>query len=100
MVCFYHHNKNKHQNLTISDMIVTLQTPSFNLNKKPAQKILTFSKEELQEHLSLGAVIKRKKQYVPKVGIHGSSTLRADRDPSGAEANWTQVTRFLRLLQP
>lgn len=41
---------------------------------------------------------KQKKLYVPHVGIHGSSTLRPDRDPGGSEANWTQVTRFLRSL--
>jgi dienelactone hydrolase len=41
---------------------------------------------------------KQKKLYVPKIGIHGSSTLRSDRDPGGSEQNWTQVTRFLRSL--
>lgn len=36
-----------------------------------------------------------KVDYVPKTGIHGSSTLRDDRDPDGAEENWTAVTGFL-----
>ncbi len=40
---------------------------------------------------------KQKTQYVPRAGIHGSSTLRVDRDPNGAELNWNAITRFLRL---
>jgi dienelactone hydrolase len=41
---------------------------------------------------------KQKTQYQPRAGIHGSSTLRVDRDPTGAELNWNAVTRFLRQL--
>ena len=33
--------------------------------------------------------------FVPNAGIHGSSTLRDDRDPQGAAENWDAVTRFL-----
>jgi len=33
--------------------------------------------------------------YVPKAGVHGSSTLIAARDPSGA-ANWEAVAKFLK----
>jgi dienelactone hydrolase len=33
--------------------------------------------------------------YVPQHGVHGSSTLRDDRDPTGAAENWDAVTRFL-----
>lgn len=43
---------------------------------------------------------KLKVQYVPKSGIHGASTLRDDRDPSGATANWNAVTAFLARLRP
>ena len=44
MVCFSHHNTNKpimtdHQ----LKMIITLRTPSYNLNKKHLQKALRFS---------------------------------------------------------
>ncbi|MDQ2857657.1 MAG: alpha/beta hydrolase [Candidatus Eremiobacteraeota bacterium] len=42
----------------------------------------------------------RKKQYVPQHGIHGSSTLRDDRDPDGAAENWDAVTAFLGTLVP
>lgn len=41
---------------------------------------------------------KKKTQYKPRAGIHGSSTLRVDRDADGAELNWNAVTRFLRSL--
>lgn len=35
--------------------------------------------------------------YVPTVaGVHGSSTLRTDRDPQGAASNWQAVLAFLR----
>jgi dienelactone hydrolase len=36
-----------------------------------------------------------KVQYVPKVGVHGSSTLIPARDPGGAAANWAPVLAFL-----
>jgi len=38
----------------------------------------------------------RKTRYVPYHGIHGSSTLLADRDPLGAAENWRAVSAFLR----
>jgi alpha-beta hydrolase superfamily lysophospholipase len=41
---------------------------------------------------------KHKVDYVPKHGIHGSSTLRSDRDPEGAAENWRAVTAFLKTL--
>jgi dienelactone hydrolase len=40
-----------------------------------------------------------KVDYVPKTGIHGSSTLRDDRDPAGAAENWQAVTDFLARLR-
>jgi dienelactone hydrolase len=40
-----------------------------------------------------------KTQFVPRsAGIHGSSTLRADRNPAGAEENWNAVKDFLGKL--
>ena len=36
--------------------------------------------------------------YVPKAGVHGSSTLVAAKDPDGAAANWTAVMAFLDKL--
>jgi dienelactone hydrolase len=39
-----------------------------------------------------------KVDFVPTAGIHGSSTLRMDRDPAGAGENWNAVTAFLAKL--
>jgi dienelactone hydrolase len=39
-----------------------------------------------------------KEQYRPKNGVHGSSTLRLDRDPDGAAENWSEVAAFLAKL--
>jgi dienelactone hydrolase len=36
-----------------------------------------------------------KMAFVPHAGIHGSSTLRDDRDAAGSAENWDAVTRFL-----
>jgi dienelactone hydrolase len=41
---------------------------------------------------------KHKVEYVPAHGVHGSSTLRDDRDPAGADENWQAVSAFLRKL--
>ncbi len=55
---------------------------------------------EIQAGRSIYAVIPstRKVDYVPSAGIHGASTLRVDRDPSGAQANWDAFSAFLRSL--
>lgn len=42
----------------------------------------------------------RAQQYVPKVGVHGSSTLIAAKDPGGAEDNWRAVMDFLKKVAP
>lgn len=41
---------------------------------------------------------KLKTLYVPKSGVHGSSTLIPDRNPGGAVDNWASVERFLNSL--
>lgn len=41
-----------------------------------------------------------KRQYEPKNGVHGSSTLRTDRNPDGAEENWSAVVGFLSDVAP
>jgi dienelactone hydrolase len=39
---------------------------------------------------------KIKMQFVPRIaGVHGSSTLRADRNPAGESENWKAVEEFL-----
>jgi alpha-beta hydrolase superfamily lysophospholipase len=40
-----------------------------------------------------------KTQFVPRVaGVHGSSTLRSDRNPKGVDENWDAVKAFLAPL--
>ncbi|MBD5654567.1 MAG: alpha/beta hydrolase [Candidatus Eremiobacteraeota bacterium] len=41
-----------------------------------------------------------KVDFVPKAGVHGSSTLRDDRDAPGATENWDAVTAFLARAVP
>lgn len=39
-------------------------------------------------------------QYIPAIGVHGSSTLRTDEDPRGAAENWKHVMAFLDSALP
>lgn len=41
---------------------------------------------------------KNKTQFVPKAGVHGSSTLIADKNPAGQQENWQAVRGFLQGL--
>jgi len=41
-----------------------------------------------------------KVQYVPRAGVHGSSTLIPSRNAAGAAANWTAVRAFLGKVAP
>jgi len=41
-----------------------------------------------------------RQQYIPRTGIHGSSTLNANKDPGGADENWTAVLAFLKRVFP
>jgi dienelactone hydrolase len=47
----------------------------------------------------LAVAATKKEQFRPRNGVHGASTLRADRDPSGVDENWQAVTNFLRGLR-
>ena len=57
----------------------------------------TDSEEIEQSHSILKAIPGNdKQQFVPTTnGVHGSATLRPDRNAVGAEENWTAVLRFL-----
>lgn len=45
--------------------------------------------------------IKEKEQFVPTIaGVHGSSTLRIDKNSEGAEENWLAVEAFLHKVAP
>lgn len=41
-----------------------------------------------------------KRQFIARRGIHGSSTLIAQRNPLGADDNWASVEAFLRRVLP
>ena len=41
----------------------------------------------------------RKTQFIPKAGLHGSSTLREDANRAGAAENWAAVEAFLKTLK-
>ncbi len=41
-----------------------------------------------------------KEQFVARHGVHGSSTLLADRDPQGAAENWSAAEAFLQRSLP
>jgi alpha-beta hydrolase superfamily lysophospholipase len=51
------------------------------------------------EEIATASPAKIKTQFVPKFGVHGASTLIADRDPKGASENWAHVLAFLDGLQ-
>ena len=59
-------------------------------------------KNEIEAARSIYAAVasSKKVQFVPPSGIHGASTLREDRDPAGAQANWSALSAFLRNLGP
>ncbi|MEO5938101.1 MAG: alpha/beta hydrolase [Sphingomonas sp.] len=41
-----------------------------------------------------------RQQYIPRTGVHGSSTLNATKNPGGADENWTAVLAFLKRVFP
>lgn len=41
-----------------------------------------------------------RQQYIPRTGIHGSSTLNSTKNPGGADENWTAVLAFLKRVFP
>ena len=54
-------------------------------------------KDEIDQSRSILKDVKSsdKRQFTPQKGVHGSATLRADRNPKGAEENWDAVLAFL-----
>jgi dienelactone hydrolase len=61
----------------------------------------TEEEESAQSVLNAGANAKGRVLFVPQIaGVHGSSTLREDRNPEGAAENWSAVLAFLKQYQP
>lgn len=71
-----------------------LQVPVF-IDQSATQEEINQSRSILRATASAD-----KAQFVPKRGVHGSATLRADRNPDGAEENWTAVLAFLARFKP
>jgi dienelactone hydrolase len=81
------------QNKTlVHDAAVKVNIPVFITSAKDA--------EEEEAAKSIYDVVADKKErvlFVPQTGgIHGSSTLREDRNPEGAAENWSAVLAFLK----
>ena len=83
-------------------------TPSFVHDAAAKVKIPVFitsakdSEEEEAAKSIFDATASKKESvlYVPQAGgVHGSSTLRTDRNLEGAEQNWTVVLAFLKQFQ-
>ena len=57
--------------------------------------------EEVRAAREIGEATRsrRRVQFVPHAGVHGSSTLRDDRDAAGAAENWEAVLAFLTRVR-
>ena len=59
------------------------------------------AEEETEAKAIVSATASTDRQlYVPRTGIHGSSTLNATRNPGGADENWRAVLAFLKRVFP
>jgi dienelactone hydrolase len=58
--------------------------------------------EEIAEGKAIVSATKStdRQQYIPKTGVHGSSTLNASKNPGGADENWQAVLAFLKRVAP
>jgi dienelactone hydrolase len=72
----------------------TLNVPAFVTSSSDAEEVA--AAKALVDAVPGG----KAEQYVPAVGVHGSSTLIAAKDPKGAEANWKPVMAFLKKVAP
>jgi dienelactone hydrolase len=80
---------------SVRDAAAQLTMPIFVTSAKDSEEIA-------QAASILAAAPSRDKvQFVPRLdGVHGSSTLRPDRNPKGAAENWLAVRAFLARLDP
>jgi dienelactone hydrolase len=79
--------KDKHG---VRDAAAHVSIPIFVTSAKDAEEI------DAAKSIIAASPSKEKTQFIPKVaGVHGSSTLRADRNPAGEAENWTAVVAFL-----
>jgi dienelactone hydrolase len=70
---------------------------------KTSQALFVTSAKDEEEIANAATMVKaspskKKTQFVPKIdGVHGSSTLRADRNAKGNAENWAAVLAFLKM---
>ena len=67
--------------------------------------VFVTSANTLQEEQEAKAILSATKstdrqQFIPKAGVHGSSTLIAAKNPGGADDNWQAVFAFLKRVAP
>src|SRR5579863_5388608 len=67
-----------------------VSAPIFVTSAKDAEEV------DAAKSILAASPSKQKTQFIPETaGVHGSSTLRADRDPKGEAENWRAVESFL-----
>lgn len=77
----------------VEDAATRLQVPVFITSENDADQLR-------QATLIFNAVGSRDKvHYKSDFAVHGSSTLRTDRNPKGAAANWAAVMKFLQQFE-
>jgi|APAra7269096661_1048516.scaffolds.fasta_scaffold00186_46 dienelactone hydrolase len=67
--------------------------------------VFVTSANTLQEEQEAKAILSAtqstdRQQFIPKAGVHGSSTLIAAKNPGGADDNWQAVLAFLKRVAP
>ncbi|HEV2489788.1 MAG TPA: alpha/beta fold hydrolase [Candidatus Acidoferrales bacterium] len=79
----------------IRDAAAKLNIPVYVTSAKDYEE-----EEAARSILDFVADTKDKVQFLPRIaGVHGSSTLRDDRNPRGAAENWSAVLDFLKQFQ-
>ena len=79
----------------VHDAAAKVKIPVFVTSAKDAEE-----EEAAKSIFDATASQKESVLYVPEAGgVHGSSTLRADRNAEGAEENWAAVLAFLKQFQ-
>jgi len=74
----------------VKDAAAKVQVPVFITSALDSEEIAT------ARAIAASVPGRNATQFVPtKGGVHGSSTLRADRNPKGAQENWDAVEKFL-----
>jgi dienelactone hydrolase len=79
----------------IRDAAAKLNIPVYVTSAKDYEE-----EEAARSILDFVADTKDKVQFLPRIaGVHGSSTLRDDRNPQGAAENWSAVLDFLKQFR-